>query len=92
MGVTRLGLFGSYQRGTATPESDMDFLVSLKRSSFDSYMEIKFFLEDVFGCQVDLVIEKALKPFLRPVILAEVRYVAGLPTLSEGYARSQPSD
>ena len=90
MGVTRLGLFGSYQRGTATPESDMDFLVSLKRSSFDSYMEIKFFLEDVFGCQVDLGIEKALKPFLRPVILAEVSYVAGLS--SERFTRSDSSE
>jgi len=78
MGATKLGLFGSYLRGTATPESDLDILVVLERPSFDSYMDIKIFLEDLFQLKVDLVLEKNLKPRLRPYILKEVNYVTGL--------------
>lgn len=77
-GVCKLGLFGSFVRGTANPESDMDFLAEFESPSFDTYMETKFFLEDLFECDVDLVLESTLKPRLRPYILAEVAYVAGL--------------
>ena len=78
MGVRRLGLFGSYLRGTAKPDSDMDFLVVLERPSFDDYMDVKFFLEDLFQRQVDLVLEDNLKAGLRPYIMNEVMYVSGL--------------
>ena len=77
-GVRKLGLFGSYRRGTARPESDMDFLVEFESPSFDAYMDTKFFLEDLFQCKIDLVIESNLKPRLRPYILNEVVYVSGL--------------
>jgi predicted nucleotidyltransferase len=78
MGVRKIGLFGSYRRGTPASESDMDFLVVLERPSFDTYMDLKFFLEDLFGCRVDLVMEESLKPRLRPYILGEVAYAQGL--------------
>ncbi|MBN1149555.1 MAG: nucleotidyltransferase family protein [Anaerolineales bacterium] len=78
MGVCRIGLFGSYRRGAPSPESDMDFLVALEKPTFDSYMDVKFFLEDLFGCRVDLVMEETIKPRLRPFILQEVIYVPGL--------------
>ncbi len=77
LGVRKLGLFGSYRRGTATTESDMDFLVVFDQVSFDAYMDTKFFLEDLFQCRVDLVLEKNIKPRLRPYILNEVTYVSG---------------
>jgi len=67
LGVRRIGLFGSYLREVARADSDLDFLVELRRPSFDDYMETKFFLEDLFGRKVDLVTEKALKPALRHV-------------------------
>ena len=73
-GVQNIGLFGSYRRGTATADSDMDFLVTLERPSFDDYMDLKFFLEDLFGCNVDLVPEKDIKPRLRPYIMEDVVY------------------
>ena len=78
MGVQKIGLFGSYRRGTPTAGSDMDFLVTLEESTFDGYMDVKFFLEDLFRSKVDLVLEKTLKPRLRPYILAEVEYAPGL--------------
>lgn len=77
MGVRKIGLFGSYRRGTPTAGSDMDILVTLDQPSFDGYMDLKFFLEELFQCPVDLVLEKNLKPRLRPYILAEVEYAPG---------------
>ena len=77
-GVTRIGLFGSYARGDATNLSDLDFIVEFRKKSFDSYMNLKFFLEDLFGCKVDLVIPETIKPRLRPGILKEAIYAPGL--------------
>jgi predicted nucleotidyltransferase len=78
LGATRLGLFGSTVRGDAREDSDLDFLVELDRKTFDSYMDLKVFLEDLFHRPIDLVLSDALKPRLRASILSEVRYVPGL--------------
>lgn len=66
-GATRIGLFGSFLDDQATDASDIDLLVSFDEPDFDSYMEAKFFLEDLFGRTVDLVIEENLKPALADV-------------------------
>jgi uncharacterized protein len=77
-GVKRLGLFGSCARGEATQSSDLDFVVELEKKSFDAYMDLKDFLEDLFGCKVDLVMKDAIKPRLREPILRETIYAQGL--------------
>lgn len=77
-GVRSLGLFGSAARGTARPESDLDFVVEFDRKSFDAYMDLKLFLEQIFGCRVDLVLAGAIKPRLRSAILGEAIHAAGL--------------
>jgi len=41
-------------------------------------MELKFFLEDLFECKVDLVVVEAIKPDLKPYILESVKYAAGV--------------
>jgi predicted nucleotidyltransferase len=71
-GVKSLALFGSVARGDATPESDIDILVEFSDSpGFDGYMALKFFLEDLLGRKVDLVMASALKPWARPTVEAE---------------------
>lgn len=77
-GVRRLGLFGSCGRGEASKTSDLDFVVEFESKSFDAYMDLKAFLEGLFGCQVDLVLSDAIKPRLRERILKETRYAPGL--------------
>ena len=79
-GVRRIGLFGSFVRDEASEESDIDILVEFVegRRSFDTYMDLKFFLEDLFRRKVDLVDRDTIKPALRPYILRSVRYVPGL--------------
>jgi len=63
-GATRIGLFGSFLDDHADDSSDIDLLVSFDDPNFDNYMDMKFFLEDLFGRKVDLVIEDNLKPAL----------------------------
>jgi hypothetical protein len=71
-GVTRLALFGSTVRDEATPQSDVDILVAFEGpATSQRYFGVQFYLEDLLGCAVDLVTEKALRPELRPYIEEE---------------------
>ena len=72
--VKRIGLFGSYVRGEAQKGSDIDILVEMEKPTFDNYMELKFYLEDLFGTEVDLVMADAVKPRLKAYIDQEVIY------------------
>jgi predicted nucleotidyltransferase len=75
--VRSLALFGSVARGESGSESDVDILVKFEGLvTFDKYMEAKIYLEDLLGCQVDLVIEQALRPQLRPYVEKDAIHVA----------------
>ena len=76
--VKWLGLFDSYVKGAAREDSDIDLLVELKKLSFDNYMGLRIFLEDLFEKKIDLVISNSVKPRLKPRIEKEVEYVARL--------------
>ena len=76
--VSKLGLFGSFVRGEATEDSDIDVLVELKEPTFDNYMDLKSYLENEFRKKVDLVTVAALKPLLKPYIEREVVYAERL--------------
>ncbi|HRT30105.1 MAG TPA: nucleotidyltransferase family protein [Kiritimatiellia bacterium] len=71
-GVTRLALFGSTVRNTASSNSDVDVLVAFDGPATSKrYFGLQFYLEDLLGRPVDLVTEKALRPELRPHIEKE---------------------
>lgn len=75
-GVTRLALFGSTSRNQARADSDVDILVSFDGpATSERYFGVQFYLEDLFGCQADLVTDKALRPELRPFIEGEAKNV-----------------
>lgn len=68
-GVKRLALFGSFARGTAREDSDVDVLVDFGGPATpDAYFGVQFYLEDLLGRAVDLVIERALRLQLRPYV------------------------
>ena len=68
--VKSLRLFGSVARDEAEPGSDVDVLVEFKSApTFDSFMGLKIFLEDLFGVRVDLVTEDGLHPMIRDAVL-----------------------
>lgn len=76
-GVRKLILFGSFATDTASDQSDLDFLVELESKSFDHYMDLKFYLENLFHRRVDLVLLNALKKRIRPNIQKEMIHVPG---------------
>jgi hypothetical protein len=77
LGIRSLVLFGSVARGEARPESDIDLLVDLEAPfTFDRYIQAKFYLEDLLGSPVDLVMEETLKPRARIVVQQEAIRVA----------------
>ena len=77
-GVRSLALFGSTARGEATEKSDLDFIVEFERKSFDAYMDLKLFLEHLFGTRVDLASADRIKPRLRDKILEDAVHAPGL--------------
>jgi uncharacterized protein len=70
-GVSELALFGSFARGDAAPDSDIDFIVELEEKSFDNYMGVRELLERLFERRIDLVIKSTIKPRLKERILRE---------------------
>ena len=78
MGVQRLAVFGSFVREEVTPESDIDLLVEFEpgQKTFDNFMRLAFFLEDLLGRPVDLVTMESLSPYIGPHILREAQYVS----------------
>lgn len=76
-GVERCGVFGSFARDQSTHHSDVDILVEFEpgKKTFDNFINLAFFLEDLLGRLVDLVTRESLSPYIGPHILREVEYV-----------------
>ena len=67
----RISVFGSYARGEATSQSDVDLLVALRPSEnrpplgLFEMIRLERELEIKLGCAVDLVTEEGLSPRIR---------------------------
>jgi hypothetical protein len=71
--VAQLFVFGSVLNNSLKKDSDIDFLVdftSMDISKYaDNYFDLKFSLENLFGREVDLLEDKAVRnPFFRQSI------------------------
>ncbi|MDH5718943.1 MAG: nucleotidyltransferase family protein [Spirochaetia bacterium] len=77
-GIINIGLFGSAVRDEVKADSDLDFVVEFAKGkkTFDNYMDAKFFLQDVFNREIDLVIKENIKPELKEYILKDIIYAA----------------
>ena len=71
-GARNVRIFGSFARGEARPDSDVDFQVEMAagRSPFD-IARLTVDLEDLLRCEVDLVEQTALHWYIRDRILEE---------------------
>jgi len=74
-GVISVALFGSAAKNKMRKGSDIDILVQFDQSTWDNYIGLKFYLEDLLGREVDLVTPKALKPATKPSIEKDLLYV-----------------
>jgi hypothetical protein len=77
-GVHRYGLFGSFVRDEANDESDVDLLVEFEpgQKTFDHFMDLGFFLDELLGRRVELLTRESLSPYIGPHILREVEFAA----------------
>jgi predicted nucleotidyltransferase len=76
-GVEHVALFGSRARGDAAADSDTDVLLELSpaaRLSVFDYAGLKLFVADLLNGRVDVVNRAALKPYVRPAVLADAVY------------------
>ena len=75
--IIRIGLFGSYARGEQTLNSDIDILVEFEEDTQDLYdlkIQIKEFIKESLGIEVDICREKYIKPRIKSSILKETFY------------------
>lgn len=76
-GVKSLRLFGSVARDEASAESDVDLLVSFRKTpSFSDFMKFRIFLEDLLDARVDLITESGLRERVRPFVEKDALRVA----------------
>ncbi len=75
-GASRIGIFGSYARNEAGPDSDLDLLVDFSdRKSLLTLVRIKRELSEVLGMEIDLLTEAAVSPHLIDKIKSELRVI-----------------
>jgi predicted nucleotidyltransferase len=78
LGARRIGVFGSFVRGDARPDSDVDVYVEFDdhQRTYDNYFDLHEGLELLFGRPVDLVTDRSLTETQARLILPTVRYAA----------------
>jgi hypothetical protein len=65
-------VFGSAARGTAGPESDIDLLIDVGPTTSSWFPAgLILDLQELLGCRVEVVIERALNPDIREQVLNE---------------------
>jgi len=77
-GITEIGIFGSFLKGSETNSSDIDVLVDIQRPSrigLLELIELENILSEELQIQVDLVVKSDLKPSIGTRILQEVQYI-----------------
>ena len=70
-------LFGSFARGEATENSDIDLLVRFSKPKGFDWVNAALEIEDALGRKVDLVTEKGLSPYIRENVLKDLEVLYG---------------
>lgn len=76
LGVNTLAIFGSVATNQGKKNSDVDILVEFdaKKGLF-GFINLKYYLEDILHCEVDVVTKKGLHSSLKERILSEARKI-----------------
>ncbi len=74
--VNKIGLFGSYARGDASEDSDIDIVVELGKPDLFYLIGLKQLIEEAMGCKVDIVrLRNKMNESLKRRIERDVLYV-----------------
>ena len=78
LGARRVGIFGSFARGEARDDSDVDVYVEFAddKRTYDNFFALHELLEELLHRRVDLVTDKALTETKARLILPTVRYAS----------------
>ncbi len=71
--VKKIGLFGSFSKGTQKEDSDIDIIVDMP-SSFDKYYDLKEYLEMNLNSKIDLGLENSIRKLIKKKIENEIIY------------------
>ncbi len=80
--VQELSLFGSASRGEMRSDSDLDFLVDFMPGARPGLLGVSAMMRELTALlrrRVDLAVKPALKPLIRPGVLAEARLIYPAP-------------
>jgi len=70
--VKKIGIFGSYAKGTQKKSSDIDILVEHETPTYNNFIDLAFYLEELYGKKIDLITVKGLSPYIFPYVEKEV--------------------
>ena len=73
--VTKIGLFGSYAKNSATQKSDIDIAILTTKKDFFIRDDLREFLESQFHLPVDVGYIDTFRDFYRSKIEKEIIYV-----------------
>ena len=73
--VSKLGVFGSYARGEATENSDIDIAVEINGPMGLSFVAMANEIEGLFGVKVDVVPKRSIKTEYLPYVERDFFYV-----------------
>jgi len=71
-GVRRIGLFGSFARGTAQESSDVDLIVEFQRPIGLKFMEMVEYLETLLGRRVAVLTPTGLRGIRLPEVARQI--------------------
>jgi len=72
-GVKRIGLFGSFARGSSGRNSDVDMVVEFQEPIGLRFIDLAQYLEKLLGRKVDILTEEGIKSIRIKEVVEDIR-------------------
>ena len=73
--ISYCGVFGSFARGDATPESDLDLLVRFSKPVGFRFFGVADEIELALGKKIDLATDKMIGPYIRESVMHDLQEI-----------------